>query len=362
MAHKVLLLSKYSRMGASSRLRSLQYLSYLEAEGLDITVRSLFDDKYLNTLYKHGKRSWVQITRLYLMRLLALAQFYKYDLIWIEKEIFPYFPAIFERLLCFLNKPYVVDYDDAIFHNYDMSRNSVVRKILGKKIDVVMRCAKCVIVGNSYLEARANSAGATSTVLLPTVVDHTRYSDIKQDPSRRLTIGWIGSPSTQKYIIGLREPLSKVCLEFGARLLLVGANPHVASLFPEVDVEVVPWAEVSEAELIGQMSIGVMPLPNDPWEQGKCGYKLIQYMASTVPVVASPTGVNVDLVNDSGSGFLSQSSSQWESSLSRLLKSSELRREMGQAGRQAVLNAYTVAAQKQHLRNTLLNAIGSSIG
>lgn len=361
MAHKILLLSKYSRIGASSRLRSLQYLQYLEAEGFDVTVQCLFDDHYLQTLYRQGKRLPIKVIKLCLIRLLTLARFYKYDLIWIEKEIFPYFPAIFERLLRLFGTPYVVDYDDAIFHNYDLSRFSIIRRLLGRKIDAVMLNSECVIVGNTYLEERAKSAGAAKTVLIPTVVDHSRYSRIKLPLKKFPTIGWIGSPSTQKYIVDLREPLARVCSKYSARLLLVGANPQIVSNFPEVDVEVAPWSEASEADLVSQMDIGIMPLRDSPWEKGKCGYKLIQYMASALPVVASPVGVNVKIVNDSGSGFLANSASQWEDSLSRLLQSPELRDEMGQAGLQAVQHTYTFAIQGKHLKKALLDAIDGQI-
>jgi len=141
---KVLLFSKYPRMGASSRLRSLQYLPFLEAQGVDVTVSNLFDEQYLARLYSTGGRSVWQTLKCYLFRLRALLTCGRYDVIWIEKELFPYCPALFERLLRMLEKPYVVDYDDAIFHNYDLSKNALIRRVLGRKIDVVMCNARCV--------------------------------------------------------------------------------------------------------------------------------------------------------------------------------------------------------------------------
>ena len=129
---KVLLLSKYSRKGASSRLRSFQYLPYLEENGWRFTVQSLFDDAYLDSLYLGNGRSRKAIVLSYLRRLIVVAGFYRYRFLWMEKELFPYMPAWVEMFLSWLGVGYVVDYDDAIFHNYDLSSNKWVRRFLGK--------------------------------------------------------------------------------------------------------------------------------------------------------------------------------------------------------------------------------------
>jgi len=342
---KILLLSKYSRKGASTRLRSLQYLPFLESEGFQVTVSSLFDDQYLDQLYQHGKRAPLRMMMLYFRRLVVLLGAFRYDLIWIEKEIFPYMPAFAERMLHFLGKRYVVDYDDAVFHSYDLSGNPVLRRVLGRKIDVVMRCASCVVAGNEYLASRAKAAGATRVELVPTVVDPTRYSPIGSSMASRPVIGWIGSPSTQGYVVDIARVLTSQCQKHNARLRLVGASVNIASEFPGVDVDVVPWSEASEAELIAGMDIGIMPLPDGPWEKGKCGYKLIQYMACAIPVIASPVGVNVDIVGTNRCGMLAARAVEWDGALDKLLESPAQRLELGRAGRQAVENWYSLAVQ-----------------
>ncbi len=354
---KILLLSKYSRMGASSRLRALQYLPHLEADGFEITVSSLFDDEYLHSLYKQNKRTVMGTARSYLQRLVVLLSSYKYDLIWVEKEIFPFLPAFAERLLRLFGKAYIVDYDDAIFHSYDMSRNPIIRHLLGGKIDTVKRHSACVIAGNDYLASRARSAGALRIEHLPTVVDYSRYKVKSDSHTDRPVIGWIGSPSTQKYVVNIRDSLVRACHRHRARLLLVGATPQVAADLQGLDIEIVPWSEESEAEMILRMDIGIMPLPDGPWEKGKCGYKLIQYMACAIPVVASPVGVNVDIVNDSQSGFLADNPSDWENALLQLLESPSLRVQMGAAGRKAVETTYSLQAQAPVLSRILTEAI-----
>jgi len=289
----------------------------------------------------------MKIAWLYIRRFVSLFEFYKYDLIWIEKEIFPYFPAFAERVLFLCGKRYVVDYDDAIFHNYDLSDNLLVRKFLGRKIDSVMRDSSCVIAGNSYLASRAREAGASCVELIPTVVDHDRYIPRQYcNVSEDLVVGWIGSPSTQKYVVGIREALIQVVIKHkNARLILVGATKEIVSEFSGINVEAVPWSEETEAELISKMDVGIMPLPDGPWEKGKCGYKLIQYMACAVPVVASPVGVNTEIINSSNSGFLASSVHDWEAAIVHLLESPELRNLMGSAGRKAVEENYSLQVQ-----------------
>ncbi len=347
---KVLLLSKYSRLGASSRLRFLQYIPALEQQGVEVEVRCLFDDAYLTHLYHTGKRPLIRSVYCYLVRLFTLLSVKKYDLIWIEKEVFPYFPAVIERLLKVFAPPYVVDYDDAVFHSYDLSSSSMIRKLLGGKIDVVMRNARCVVAGNDYLASRATTAGSKKIVVIPTVVDKNRYLAKRDDNGKSLVIGWIGSPSTQKYVVAIRQALQNLCEEFGARIMLMGATPEIVQDLPGISVEVLPWSEDREVDFIRQIDVGIMPLIDGPWEKGKCGYKLIQYMASSVPVVASPVGVNTEIVGGSQCGMLADSSVEWEASLRELLGSADQRLRYGSAGRVAVENKYTLHVQVLTLR------------
>jgi len=357
---KILLLSKYSRKGASTRLRSLQYLPYLESKGFQATVSSLFDDQYLDQLYRHGRRAPSRMLKLYLRRLFVLLGAFRYDLIWIEKEIFPYMPAVAERLLKWLGQRYIVDYDDAIFHNYDLSRNPLLRRVLGRKIDVVMRHATCVVAGNGYLAARAKAAGAARVDQVPTVVDATRYSLGEPLLPARPVIGWIGSPSTQNYVVDIAQALTSLCQTYQARLLLIGASVDVATKFPGLDLEVVPWSETTEAELIAQLDIGIMPLPDGPWEKGKCGYKLIQYMACAVPVIASPVGVNVEIVQASRCGLLASNVAEWEAALAQLLQSPAQRHQLGIAGRQTVETTYSLQVQAPVLASIFKESIRRS--
>ena len=338
---KVLLLSRYDKLGASTRQRFLQYLPFMEQQNIHTDVSSLFSDEYLLALYS-GKSRWSLIFSAYWKRIKTLFKARSYDLIWIQMEIFPYVPAFAERLLRFLGVVYIVDYDDAIYHNYDKNPHWLIRALLGKKIDVIMRFSKMVIVGNEYLYGKAQSSGANRIELIPTVVNLNRYTAVQSTNNKPMVIGWIGSPSTSKYLLSISSIYRSLLSEFDVRFVAVGANQETLKGFP---IEVLPWSEETEVKLIQSFDIGIMPLTDTPWERGKCGFKLIQYMACGLPVVASPVGVNKRIVEIGINGFLANDTGEWLESLRKLLKDKNLRTYMGEKGRDAVEKNYSLQVQ-----------------
>jgi glycosyltransferase involved in cell wall biosynthesis len=260
--------------------------------------------------------------------------------LWIEKELWPWAPAWLERA-AWRGKPVLLDYDDAIFHNYDLHRSAAVRRLYGGKIDALMQHASMVVAGNDYLAERARRAGAASVEVLPTVVDLERYAPPVRpgvDAAKPVVIGWIGSPATVGYLQALAEPLARVAAGRAIELHVIGAS----AALPGVAVVQVPWSEAGEVQAIGGCDIGIMPLLDSPWERGKCGYKLIQYMACGLPVVASPVGANMHIVEPGVSGFLADGPAQWEAALVQLADDVALRRRLGRAGRAAVEAHYSL--------------------
>lgn len=351
---KVLLLSRYGPLGASSRVRFLQYLPYLESQGVKVTVKPLLSDAYVSALYNGGDRR-IEIIKGYLSRFFLLLTAKKYDLVIVEKEIFPFLPAFAERLLRLINVPYLVDYDDAIFHNYDLSQNKLVRFILGKKIDTVMRLASVVTAGNKYLAERAVKSGANKVEIIPTVVDSNHYTLKKSYNSENLIVGWIGTPSTSKYLTPILPVFDKLQKKYGTRFVAVGANLED---FKNSVVEVWPWTEDTEVMSIQNFDIGIMPLIDSPWERGKCGYKLIQYMACGVPVVASAVGVNCEIVKEGQNGMLVNCLDDWFELLDKMisLECHQLE-QMGREGRNIVLNWYSLQSQTASFYNAILKVV-----
>ncbi|WP_438969488.1 glycosyltransferase family 4 protein [Nonlabens sp.] len=335
---QILYFTKYSRLGASSRLRSYQYFSYLEENGLEISVSPLFNDYYLTSLYQK-KHSKFTILKAYLERFIKLFTFFRYDKVVIEKELFPYAPAWTEQIIKYLGVSYYVDYDDAIFHNYDLHKSWIIRFLLRNKIDIVMKNSTCVIAGNNYLANRAKNAGASSIKIIPTVVDLKRYKNISiQKDNYTTIIGWIGSPSTYKYFKKLIPVFKQLANQYDINFHIIGAK---AKYEKDNCFHFIPWKEVTEASEISKFDIGIMPLDDTPWELGKCSYKLIQYMACSLPVVASPVGMNKEVVQPNN-GILASSQEDWFNALEKLILNKSLQIKMGLMGRNAVEQMYSL--------------------
>lgn len=352
---KILLLSRYGQLGASSRVRCYQYLERLRSEGFEIDAKEMFNDQYLRDLYAGRPKRWDRAASAYARRAWELAWAGRYDLIWLEKEALPWLPAWAERALSAAGIPYLVDYDDAIFHYYDLHPRGWVRGLLGRKIDTVMARARIVIAGNEYLADRARSAGAARVEILPSVVDLDHYRTSPPPSGKPLTVGWIGSPTAARYLAPLRETLTAFCGKTGARLLLIGAGNFRLDMIPG---ESRSWAEEREAADIASFDIGIMPLLGDRWDEGKCGYKLIQYMAAARPVIASPVGVNKTIV-DASCGLLARTPEQWLNALLTLAADAGLRRKMGEAGRRKVEKFYCVQVTAPKLAQFLREAAAS---
>lgn len=343
---KILYFTKYTRKGASSRLRAFQYFPFLESQGIQVTVKPLFGDDYLEKLYK-GEKNFASGLKAYLKRFFALITVFKFDRIVIEAELFPYLPAVFERLLKLFGIKYIVDYDDAIFHNYDSHPNAVIRFLLKNKIDVVMKKSETVIAGNSYLASKAEKAGAKKIVIIPTVIDTSRYKMKEFSNSKPFVIGWIGSPSTFKYLLSLRSVFKKLAAKYDIVIHIVGAGNSLGLPLIEKHFS---WSEETEVDSILTFDVGIMPLNDTPWEKGKCSYKLIQYMGCGIPVIASPVGMNVQVVGPEN-GFLVSSEEDWLAAFESYLNDTMLQRLHGKNNGIFVENSFSlVSAQHNYLK------------
>lgn len=354
---KVLVLTRYSRMGASSRIRMLQYMEHEAFADACFEFSPLLDDRYLEAIYSGGRTSPWRLLLAYAGRIAVLRRAHRFDLLWIEKELFPNLPSFFEWLLARMGIRYVVDYDDAIFHNYDKSRNPV-KRLMRTKIGAVMRHAALVVSGNPYLAGYARNAGAQNIEILPTVVDADRYAPACADNRGRIVIGWMGSPTSARFLTPILPVLERLAAEYPIEFAVVGA---------QLDTERYPfmrcrtWTEATEAQEIGRFDIGIMPLFDDCWERGKCGYKLIQYMACAKPVIASPVGVNTEIVAEGRNGFLATDEQSWHAALSRLVTDRALREAMGRLGRGMVEKRYCIQVTAPRLRAMMLDAAGKAL-
>jgi glycosyltransferase involved in cell wall biosynthesis len=344
---KVIAYTKYDREAASTRQRLLQYLPALAEAGIAVEYHPLLGDDYVRSLATGERASRRAVTHAYARRFRQLLRPHDVDLIWIYAELFPWLPAAAEQLAFRPGLPVVYDMDDAFFVPYDRNDHALVRRLLGGKLQPLIAGASACTCGNGYLADYARPL-CPRTLVVPTVVDTTSYVPVERDRRQPLTIGWIGSPSTWPLVRPLLPLLEDLCRTGAVRVKVVGAGSAAsADRFP--GLEQVAWSEATEVAAVQSMDIGIMPLVDTPFVRGKSGYKLIQYMACGLPVIATPIGVNVEIVAHGVSGYLASSHGEWRQALLALIADPALRARMGAAGRERAVERYSLASQVPRL-------------
>jgi glycosyltransferase involved in cell wall biosynthesis len=348
----VLALTRYSRVAPSSRYRLLQFLPILAEAGIDVEVDELFGEWYTDCLVAGQEPPVGKVIAAFLGRIARLRQTGNWDVLWVEKELLPFMPWAVERFLLNNSPPLVLDLDDSHFHRYDLHRWALVRGVLGRKIDTAMARSSVVTAGSPYINDRARASGASRVVALPTVVDLARYpaAPAKRAKGEAFVVGWIGLPHNGEYLQSLRAPLLQFAAEAPLRIIVIGSRPDVLDGLP---VEVRPWDERTEVADLQEFDVGIMPLPDRPFERGKCGLKLLQYMASWKPTIASPVGVNTLIVKHGESGFLANSEADWLDAFRALHARPELREAMGRAGHDRVEKEYSLSVVGAQLATLL---------
>lgn len=353
---KIIALTKYDTLGASSRMRILQYIPTASFAEHQIEVSSLFSNAYVSDLQKN-RRNLFSVLLSYLKRIKILITLQKdVDLIWIEKECLPWLPHWMESVFLPSNIPYVIDYDDAVYHWYDQHPNLLVRLLLAKKHPQLIKNSSLIISGNQYLQDFALKSQAKKAAILPTVVDLHRYQvhpkPNVQEEERILNFGWIGQQSTAYNLMSLESLFS----EFSSQKKIVFSAIGIDAKSLGLSMSSVDWSEETEVQNLLNYDVGMMPLMDGPFESGKCGYKLIQYMACGIPVIASPVGINSSIITNGINGFLATSTEEWREAFNILLKNPKKREEMGLAGRRLVEEQYSIVVTSPKLIELLHNA------
>src|SRR5712692_5611336 len=330
---RILILPRYTAKGASSRYRFWQYVPGLRRAGHEVEIKPLLADGYLTELYTTGHRGGRWLAVGYAARFLDALGAGQYDAVLCEHEVFPFLPAVAELFVSKINSRFILDYDDAAYCKYDGW------PVLRRKIARLMRAAETVVVGNSHLAGYALQF-TSRVALIPTVVDLVVYPNHqKVAPSVPIRIAWIGTPMTATFLHPLIPEftrLQKKHPHLGFRFIGAGSFPN------GLRTETREWSVTTEAQLLSECDIGIMPLSDTEFTRGKCGLKLIQYMACGLPVVASPVGANCEIVEENRNGFLAADAREWFEKLNALIESAELRNRLGKSGRAKVAAQYTL--------------------
>jgi len=338
----------YGELAASTRYRLLQYKPRLIQYGINLELNYLLDDGYIKSRFQKLRLPIGNLLSGGIRRFSELARIKHYDAAILYCELYPLLPSWVEKKL--LSIPYLYDWDDAFYLKYRTGNLGGLNKILGNKIDSLIKNSAAVSCGNQTLLSYAKNLNENVNYL-PTVVDTNIYLPKPHLCKSIFTVGWVGSPSTEKYLRLLIEPLAKLGLESNVRFLVIGGT---APFIPNIEIVELRWEEISEVRLINTFDVGVMPLPDNEWTRGKCAFKLIQYMACGVPVIGSPVGANNNAI-DSECGFFASNSTEWLAALREVRDSPKRRSQWGEAGRERVTKNYSLEFTVPIIAKTLLN-------
>ena len=294
---KLHFLTRYSSLGASSRLRFYQFIPFLKEAGIDVSCDSFFDDSYLQNLYAGKKRKIFSLFKYYHSRQKLLKSIPDGTPVVIEYELFPHLPCCLER--GFLKKhPYILNFDDAVDLHYQKI------PFLKNKYPQLIADAKGIIVANDMLMEKFGKFNC-NIIKIPTIPPASiTPGNCKPE---KLTLVWTGTPVTAPFVQVCANALTEAAKKVDFELLTVGAEIKIDG----VNCRFIPWSQANEADALRQAHAGIMPLPDTAFARGKSAYKLICYLRSGIPGIASPVGENCRVISDGINGFLAGDDQKW---------------------------------------------------
>lgn len=333
----------------SQRFRVELFLPELDKTGICYSVQSFLDEKTWEQLYKGGgvlqkaygvakgfARRWKKV----------LFGLKKFDYVFIHREASPLGPPVFEWLISkIFRKKIIYDFDDAIWIPNTSKENRLVSWVKAFwKVKFICRWSYKVVGGNDYLCDFALEHNK-QVIKIPSCVDTVgQHNRLKDQQTKKVIIGWTGSHSTMKFLDELVPVLKILKQKYPVEFAIICNKPPQFEL---AELRYIPWNESTEVEDLLKINIGLMPLDPDPWCEGKCGFKLIQYLSLGIPAVASPVGVNRQIIEKRENGFLCSTKEEWIQALSFLIENFSARAAMGKSGREKIEREYSVQSQSE---------------
>ena len=340
---KITCFPKYYKNSASSRYRTYQYVDSFN-EKHDIEVYPFFDEKYSPGNGSKKIKDLIYLFRRYIKRLFVLISKHRQtDLFFVEKEFF----LLFHLKDFFTNTfriKYILDYDDAIFHKYDNSKNKAIKFLLENKIKNLVSSARAVCTGSSYLTRYALNYNE-NVFEIPTSIDLENYDTSKvKSQKNKFIVGWIGSKTTSKNLFELKESINKITnIDSEIVFHFIGFDNLSKHYFEGFPIVFIDWEDKKECEQIAKFDIGIMPLEDKLFNHGKCAFKLIQYMACAKPTISTPFESNLNV--DKGNGNLFASSEEdWVESILKIKSNYDFYQKIGLKNRQTVVEHYSTQA------------------
>jgi len=348
---RVVFLTQTSELGPSSRHRVYQYLEFLKKQGILCTVSPAIPSTHFSKVYSAQS----PINKLpyfflgLLRRFVDLAGTSQSDIIFLQKEVLPQAYPLIEKLIRELHRKLVFDFDDAIFLLPPGKRSFLYNLRYKNSVPKILSMSDYIIAGNEYLRQYALRFN-TNVMVIPTSIDTEKYHVRERKKREKISIGWIGSTTTTLYLDQLKNVLRTLAKGYKFYLNVIGTAGYGIEGVETVSKS---WRLEREVFDLQDFDIGVAPLENDGWTLGKCGCKVLQYMAVGIPVVASRVGVHGEIIDDGVNGFLADSEEEWIDKLSLLIEDENLRRRLGIMGRKTVEDRYSVKVNGPRLLEIL---------
>ncbi len=332
----------------SQRYRLEQFIAHFEANGHTVVYANLLGQLGDRVLYSKGRLflKLLLLVKAFLRRLRDVYRVGREDIVVIHREAFLTRGTFFERALRRRSRHLVFDFDDAIWHMDVSEANKRLSWLKDpSKTDRIIAMADLVIAGNDYLAEHARAFNA-NVVVIPTVIDTTLYKPMQRPRSDgRVTIGWTGSLTSVAHLALAVPTLRNVQQRFGDKVVFRVISDRLFEA-QGLQVENVRWNSATEVEDLAPIDIGIMPLPDNEWSRGKCGFKGLQYMGMGKAVVLAEVGVNKVIVRHGVNGLLASSPRDLEAHLVQLVEDAELRARLGVEARRTVEERYSVNAWK----------------
>lgn len=344
------------------RFRIEQWAKALATQGVHFHFVPFESEAFRRVVHleRHHLKKVMELARGTVRRIRHLAALRDgWDVLFLHRELLPVGPPFLERILAAKEIPVVYDFDDAIFLPDTSDANRWFHWLKQpKKTSAICRLSDHTIVGNRYLQEYALRY-TSSVSVIPTTIDTDAYTPKESAQIDGLpVIGWSGSLTTLKHLKTIGQILQELRKQLPFRLKVIGSER-----FSLPGVEVIPqaWNPRTEVEDLKSIDIGLMPLPDDPWARGKCGLKILQYMAVGVPTVASPVGVNAQIIEDGKNGFLASRPEEWVEKLMNLASDEALRQRFALEGRRTVVERYSAKQYAPRLLE-ILQAVSGKAG
>lgn len=350
----------------SQRFRFEQYFNSLSNKGHTYHISSFLKTYNWRLFYKPGYpiNKTSALLQGFAIRILDCFNALRHDFVFIHREVSPIGPPIFEWIIAkILRKKIIYDFDDAIWLTDKLDEGRIEKLLRCRsKVSSICKWSYQISCGNAYLADYAKRFN-NNVIINPTTIDtelvHNpknlkkdtafKEADLQITEKSPVVIGWTGSHSTLKYLESLEEVLIDIELKYEQVSFVV-----IADRKPEMKLKrlnFIQWNKDTEAEDLFKLDIGIMPLPDDEWTKGKCGFKALQYMALGIPAVASPIGVNTTIIQHGVNGYLADTNKEWLNTLTKLIDQQELREKIGSEAIKSVEKYYSVNANKESFLN-----------